>query len=99
MLRKLNAGDIAGACDRNMKRWTFAGGKKQWQGLINRRDTEKRSMPRNPLALIIIAIILLTTALLAGCCYLYSLPNHCKASAPEVTRWTVVMFHYECEAP
>ncbi|VDY34702.1 Phage-related lysozyme (muraminidase) [Morganella morganii] len=39
MLRKLNAGDIAGACD-EMKRWTFAGGK-QWQGLINRRETEK----------------------------------------------------------
>ncbi|ENZ0347037.1 lysozyme [Morganella morganii] len=38
MLRKLNAGDIAGACD-EMKRWTFAGGK-QWQGLINRRETE-----------------------------------------------------------
>ena len=39
MLRKLNAGDIAGACD-EMNRWTFAGGK-QWQGLINRRETEK----------------------------------------------------------
>ena len=39
MLRKLNAGDIAGACD-EMKRWKFAGGK-QWQGLINRRETEK----------------------------------------------------------
>lgn len=38
MLRKLNTGDIAGACD-EMKRWTFAGGK-QWRGLINRRDTE-----------------------------------------------------------
>ncbi|WP_235845347.1 lysozyme [Morganella psychrotolerans] len=38
MLRKLNAGDITGACD-EMKRWTFAGGK-QWQGLINRRETE-----------------------------------------------------------
>ncbi|WYK53452.1 glycoside hydrolase family protein [Morganella morganii] len=39
MLRKLNAGDIAGACD-EMKRWTFSGGKR-WQGLINRRETEK----------------------------------------------------------
>ena len=39
MLRKLNAGDISGACE-EMKRWTFAGGK-QWQGLINRRETEK----------------------------------------------------------
>ena len=38
MLHKLNAGDITGACD-EMKRWTFAGGK-QWQGLINRRNTE-----------------------------------------------------------
>ncbi len=38
MLRKLNTGDIAGACD-EMKRWTFAGGKK-WQGLINRGETE-----------------------------------------------------------
>ncbi|EOH3238151.1 glycoside hydrolase family protein, partial [Morganella morganii] len=27
MLRKLNAGDIAGACD-EMKRWTFSGGKR-----------------------------------------------------------------------
>ncbi|EMP52520.1 Lysozyme [Morganella morganii SC01] len=39
MLRRLNAGDIAGACD-EMKRWAYAGGK-QWQGLINRRETEK----------------------------------------------------------
>lgn len=38
MLRKLNNGDIAGACE-EMKRWTFAGGR-QWQGLINRRETE-----------------------------------------------------------
>lgn len=38
LLKKLNAGDIAGACD-EMKRWTFAGGR-QWQGLINRRETE-----------------------------------------------------------
>lgn len=38
MLRKLNAGDITEACD-EMKCWTFAGGK-QWQGLINRRETE-----------------------------------------------------------
>ncbi|EMJ4840806.1 TPA: lysozyme [Morganella morganii] len=38
MLRKLNSGDIAGACE-EMKRWTFAGGR-QWQGLINRRETE-----------------------------------------------------------
>ncbi|MEM7863117.1 lysozyme, partial [Morganella morganii] len=33
------ARERAGACD-EMKRWTFAGGK-QWQGLINRRETEK----------------------------------------------------------
>ena len=38
MLRKLNSGDIAGACE-EMKRWTFAGGR-QWQGLINRREAE-----------------------------------------------------------
>ncbi|AVK38446.1 hypothetical protein [Morganella morganii] len=52
-------------------------------------------MPRNPLTLIIIAIILLTTALLAGC-YLYSLPNHCKP-LPGNTLDGVIC--YECEAP
>ena len=58
------------------------------------RDGES-GMPRNPLVLIIIAIILLTTALLAGC-YLYSLPNHCKP-LPDNPLDGVI--HYECEAP
>ena len=52
-------------------------------------------MPRNPLTLIIIAIILLTTALLAGC-YLYSLPNYCK---PLPGNPLDGVFRYECEAP
>ncbi len=51
-------------------------------------------MPRNPVALIIIAIILLTTSLLAGC-YLYSLPNHCQ---PLPGHPQAVVIHYECEA-
>ena len=38
MLKKLNAGDYAGACDA-LKRWVYAGGKK-WKGLMNRRDVE-----------------------------------------------------------
>ena len=38
MLKKLNAGDYAGACD-ELKRWVYAGGKK-WKGLMNRRDAE-----------------------------------------------------------
>ncbi|EKT0593655.1 hypothetical protein QDS07_003327 [Morganella morganii] len=51
-------------------------------------------MPRNPLTLIIIAIILLTSCLLAGC-YLYSLPNHCK---PLLGNPLDRMTHYECDA-
>ncbi|EEE1295562.1 lysozyme [Salmonella enterica subsp. diarizonae] len=39
MLRKLNAGDHAGACN-ELKRWTYAGGK-QWKGLITRREIER----------------------------------------------------------
>ncbi|MEY0842965.1 lysozyme [Providencia rettgeri] len=39
MLKKLNAGDIAGACI-ELKRWTYAGGK-EWKGLITRREIEK----------------------------------------------------------
>lgn len=39
MLKKLNAGDIAGACN-ELKRWTYAGGK-EWKGLITRREIEK----------------------------------------------------------
>lgn len=38
MLKRLNAGDYAGACD-ELKRWVYAGGKK-WKGLMNRRDVE-----------------------------------------------------------
>ncbi len=52
-------------------------------------------MPRNPLTLIIIAIILLTVSLLAGC-YLYSLPNHCK-QLPGNSLDGVI--HYECDNP
>lgn len=51
-------------------------------------------MPRNPLTLIIIAIILLTVSLLAGC-YLCSLPNHCK---PLLNNPLDGVTHYECEA-
>ncbi len=52
-------------------------------------------MPRNPLTLIIIAIILLTVSLLAGC-YLYSLPNHCKPLSGNPLSGVV---HYECNSP
>ncbi len=38
MLKKLNAGDIAGACN-ELKRWTYAGGK-EWKGLVTRREIE-----------------------------------------------------------
>lgn len=38
LLKKLNTGDIIGACD-ELKRWTFAGGV-QWKGLISRREIE-----------------------------------------------------------
>ncbi|MGU7279215.1 lysozyme, partial [Salmonella enterica subsp. enterica serovar Morehead] len=36
LLKKLNAGDQAGACN-ELKRWTYAGGK-QWKGLVTRRE-------------------------------------------------------------
>ncbi|MEM7877422.1 hypothetical protein [Morganella morganii] len=52
-------------------------------------------MSRNHLTLIIIAIILLTTALLTGC-YLYSLPNYCS---PLPGNPLGGVTHYECEAP
>ena len=52
-------------------------------------------MSRNPIMLIIIAIILLTACLLAGC-YLYSLPNHCKSLVGNLLDGVI---HYECEAP
>lgn len=39
LLKKLNAGDLEGACN-EMQRWVFAGGRK-WQGLRSRRETER----------------------------------------------------------
>jgi len=39
LLKKLNAGDVDGACD-EMRRWVYAGGQK-WHGLMNRRDMER----------------------------------------------------------
>ena len=39
MLKKLNAGDVEGACD-EMRRWVYAGGMK-WKGLQNRREMER----------------------------------------------------------
>lgn len=51
-------------------------------------------MPRNPLTLLIIAIILLTTVLLS-ICYLYSLPNHCKPLPGNPLGGVI---HYKCEA-
>ncbi|HGM6996143.1 lysozyme [Serratia marcescens] len=38
MLKKLNAGDPAGACG-ELKRWKYAGGK-EWKGLLTRREVE-----------------------------------------------------------
>lgn len=38
LLRNLNAGNYQAACD-GLKAWIYAG-KKQWKGLINRRDIE-----------------------------------------------------------
>ncbi|MEL4016905.1 lysozyme [Dryocola clanedunensis] len=40
LLKKLNQGDIPGACDQ-LRRWTYAGGK-QWKGLITRRELERQ---------------------------------------------------------
>ncbi|EMF9344105.1 lysozyme [Salmonella enterica] len=39
LLRKINQGDIKGACEQ-LRRWTYAGGK-QWKGLITRREIER----------------------------------------------------------
>ncbi|XUU78855.1 lysozyme (plasmid) [Salmonella enterica subsp. enterica serovar Infantis] len=39
LLRKINQGDIKGACDQ-LRRWTNAGGK-QWKGLMTRREIER----------------------------------------------------------
>lgn len=50
LLKKLNAGDIQGACDQ-MRRWKYDEGKVS-KGLINRREVE-REICLNPNALII----------------------------------------------
>ncbi|WP_435793068.1 glycoside hydrolase family protein [Escherichia coli] len=39
LLRKINQGDIKGACDQ-LRRWAYAGGK-QWKGLMARREIER----------------------------------------------------------
>lgn len=39
LLKKINTGDTAGACN-ELRRWTYAGGK-QWKGLMNRREIER----------------------------------------------------------
>ncbi|WP_049101673.1 lysozyme [Klebsiella oxytoca] len=39
LLRKINQGDMKGACEQ-LRRWTYAGGK-QWKGLITRREIER----------------------------------------------------------
>lgn len=39
LLRKINQGDIHGACNQ-LRRWTYAGGQ-QWKGLITRREIER----------------------------------------------------------
>lgn len=39
LLKRLNNGDIAGACS-ELQRWTYAGGV-QWKGLITRREIER----------------------------------------------------------
>ncbi|HHX5651013.1 TPA: lysozyme [Enterobacter cloacae] len=39
LLKKLNSGDVPGAC-KELQRWTYAGGK-QWNGLITRREIER----------------------------------------------------------
>ncbi|QBH97172.1 lysozyme [Limnobaculum zhutongyuii] len=39
LLKKLNSGDTAGACN-ELRRWTYAGGKR-WKGLITRREIER----------------------------------------------------------
>ncbi|HDY4931551.1 TPA: lysozyme [Yersinia enterocolitica] len=39
LLKKLNTGDIKGACD-ELRRWVYAGGK-PWKGLQNRREIER----------------------------------------------------------
>lgn len=38
LLKKLNVGDRAGACE-EIKRWVYTGGK-VWRGLVSRREAE-----------------------------------------------------------
>ena len=49
LMRRLNAGDIAGACA-ELSRWTMAGGK-VFKGLVNRRADERRLCEGVPLSL------------------------------------------------
>ncbi|MEY7870952.1 lysozyme [Enterobacter roggenkampii] len=39
LLKKLNSGDVPGAC-KELQRWKYAGGK-QWKGLVTRREIER----------------------------------------------------------
>lgn len=39
LLKRINAGDVDGACE-ELRRWIYAGGQK-WRGLMNRRDMER----------------------------------------------------------
>lgn len=39
LMKKLNSGDVPGAC-KELQRWTYASGK-QWKGLISRREIER----------------------------------------------------------
>lgn len=39
LLKRLNSGDVNGACE-ELRRWVYAGGMK-WRGLMNRRDMER----------------------------------------------------------
>lgn len=39
LLKKLNRGDVAGAC-KELDKWVYAGGRK-WKGLMTRREVEK----------------------------------------------------------
>lgn len=41
LVKKLNAGDYAGACE-ELRRWVYAGGRKV-EGLVNRREAEYRT--------------------------------------------------------
>ncbi|MFL3906927.1 glycoside hydrolase family protein, partial [Escherichia coli] len=45
LLRKINQGDIKGACDQ-LRRWTYAGGN-QWKGLMTRRVDWPHESPDN----------------------------------------------------